>query len=102
LPLALAQVTDYAEQSAHALIGLLGQCVGQSLPAMSAPEDLAQPLPSDALKTLADFIEYSDTVDVRVLEATVAWIQIHDSRVRSLVKSNRDPAGAQLVLRLQI
>ena len=102
LPLALAKVTDYAERSAHVLNELVGQCAGRTLPAMTAPEDLAQPLPYDALETLADFIEYSDTVDVGVLEATVAWIQIHDSRVRGLVKSNRDPAGAQLVLRVQI
>lgn len=102
LPLALAKITDYAERSAHALQELLGQCVNQTLPAMSAREDLAQPLPTDALKSLADFIEYSDQLEVRVLESTVAWIQIHDARIRGLVKNNLDPTGAHLVLRLQI
>jgi hypothetical protein len=69
---------------------------------MTAPKGLAQPVPSDALETLAGFIEYSDTVDVQILENTVAWIQIHDSRVRGLVRSNREPAGPHLVLRMDI
>lgn len=102
LPLALSQVSDYAERSAHALNELANQCADETLPTITVPENLAQPLPSDTLKTLADFIEYSDTVDVSVLEATVAWIQIHDSRIRGLIKANRDPSGTQLVLRMQI
>jgi hypothetical protein len=102
LPLALAQVTEYAEQSAHTLNDLVGKCIGEKLPAMTAPESLVQPLPSETLKTLTDFIEYSDNVDVGVIEATISWIQIHDARLRSIVKENRDPSGEHLVLRTQL
>jgi hypothetical protein len=57
------------------------------------PESFVQPLPTETLKTLADFIEYSDNVDVGILESTVAWIQIHDSRLRAIVEANRPGAG---------
>lgn len=102
LPLALAAVSDYAERSVHALNELLDRLDGAGVPSMTIPEDLAQPLPTDALKTLADFIEYSDDVDVRVLEKTVAWVQIHDSRMRGHVKDNRNPARSTLVVRHNI
>jgi hypothetical protein len=102
LPLALAQVTDYAERSAHSLNELINQCVDETFPAQTVPDDLVEPLPSETLQTLADFIEYSDTVDVSVLERTVAWIQIHDSRLRKLIKRNRDPADPQIVSRAEI
>jgi hypothetical protein len=102
LPLALAQVIHYAEGSAHALDELVRECSDRTLPPMTAPESLVQPLPSETLKTLADFIEYSDVMDVRIVEDTVAWIQIHDSRLRSLVERNRDPSGLQLVFRPEI
>ncbi len=36
-----------------------------------------------------DLIEYSETVDLILIEAAVAWIQVHDSRIRALVKINR-------------
>lgn len=99
LPLALAAVSDYAERSAHALTELMKSLNGEGLPWATAPENLAQPLPTDALETLADFIEYSDQVDVSVLEGTVAWIQIHDSRVRGIVKDNRNPSRETVVVR---
>jgi hypothetical protein len=102
LPLALSQVTGYAERSAHALNELIAKCMEEKLPAMIAPDDLVQPLPSETLKTLAEFIEYSDAVDVNVLEATVASIQIHDSRLRDLVKVNRDPSEEGIIIQTQI
>jgi hypothetical protein len=105
LPLALSQVADYAERSARALSQLAVQCEGQPferLPRMAVPESLIQPLPADTLKTLADFIEYSETVNVVVLEDTVAWIQIHDARVRYMVEANRDQSGTRLVTRYEI
>jgi hypothetical protein len=67
-----------------------------------APSRIVESLPSDTLKTLAEFIEYSDAIDVGLIEATVAWIQIHDSRMRSLVQDNHDPSGSHLVLRIEI
>jgi hypothetical protein len=102
LPLALAEVSDYAEQSAHSLNGLVSQCEGETLPANIAQESLIQPLPSETLKALAEFIEYSDPVDVRIIEATIASIQIHDSRLRDIVTRNRDPSRSGLVNRMEL
>jgi hypothetical protein len=102
LPLALAQVTSYAERSAHALNDLVSKCVEEALPPMTAQEDLVQPLPSETLKTLAEFIEYSDAVDVNILEATVASIQIHDSRLKDLINVNRDPSEEGIIVQTQI
>jgi hypothetical protein len=59
------------------------------------------PLPSDTLRTLADFIEYSN-MNVLVLEDTVAWIQIHNARVRNIVESNHNQSGTRIVVRLEI
>jgi hypothetical protein len=102
LPLALSQVVAYAERSTRALDELVSQCEGEVLPSGAAPESLAEPLPSETLTALADFIEYSDAVNVAVLEATVAWIQIHDSRLRSLVQDNHDPSQNHIVVRTEI
>lgn len=102
LPLALAQISGYAERSARALNELLGKCTGETLPHRTAPETLVQSPPTETLKTLADFIEYSDTLDVRVLEATAAWIQIHDSRVRGLFDDNRSAGSGHVIVRSEI
>ncbi|HUD85501.1 MAG TPA: hypothetical protein VMR17_03560, partial [Xanthobacteraceae bacterium] len=66
LPLALSQVSAYAERSARALNELVGQCEDEALPARTAQENLVGPLPSETLEALADFIEYSDTANVTV------------------------------------
>jgi hypothetical protein len=100
LPLALSQVANYAEGSARALDKLVSLCLEQKfphLPEKAAPESLIEPLPSDTLKTLTEFIEYSDTVDVRLLQDTIVWIQIHNSRVRRMVQSNHDPSSSRVV-----
>jgi hypothetical protein len=101
LPLALVQVTNYAERSAHALNDLVNKCNGETLPAKTATRDsLLQPLPSETLKTLSDFIEYSDNVETEVIEATIARIQIHDSRLHELAKANHDPS--RVVVRAEL
>ncbi len=102
LPLALAQVTNYAARSVHALNNLVNLCVDESLPVEIAPKELAEPLPSETLKSLAEFIEYSDSIDVSILESTVAAIQIHDSRMRSLVQDNQDPSSGRVILKIEI
>lgn len=102
LPLALSQVVAYAERSTRALNELVGKCVDETLPAGVTTESLVEPLPSETLKLLADFIEYTDTTSVEVIESTVAWIQIFDSRMRALVRSNNDPAKTSIVVRGEI
>jgi hypothetical protein len=102
LPLALSQVIAYADRSARSLNDLVSKCEGETLPAGVAVESLVEPLPSETLKSLADFIEYTDTTSVEVLESTVAWIQIFDSRMRALVQHNNDPAKTWVVVRTEI
>jgi hypothetical protein len=102
LPLALAQVTDYAERSAHALNRLVAWCDRETLPNGTANENLAERLPSESIKTFADFIEYADQEDVTVLTRTIAWIQILDARVRTIVKDNNDPSGTKVVVRADL
>jgi hypothetical protein len=93
LPLALVQLTEYAERSAHALLDVLSHCDKKGLPRGTIPQDIVKPLPSETLKTLTDFIEYSDPpLDVGVLQSTISLIQIHGSRLRQLVKDNHDPS----------
>jgi hypothetical protein len=94
LPLALAKVSDYAQQSAYALNELVNRCdTNEALPAGRISRSFIQPLPSDTLKALADFIEYSDRIDSSIIESTVAWIQIHDSRLHDLLKRNSEAGG---------
>jgi hypothetical protein len=97
LPLALAQVLDYANRSAQGLNKLIASCQNNVLPAMSASAQLVQSLPGETLKALAEFIEYSDTVDARLIEVSVALIQMHDARVRALVEANCDPSKTSIV-----
>src|SRR5258705_11120223 len=40
--------------------------------------------------------------NVDVLESTVAWIQIHDSRMRQLVRDNNDASNTRVVTRTEI
>src|ERR1700754_443369 len=61
LPLALSEVVEYAETTAQALQNLIPACHKEMLTLNFTPSDFVKPLPSDALKLLADFIEYSDT-----------------------------------------
>jgi hypothetical protein len=103
LPLSLAQVSHYAAQSARALDELLRNHPNGPLPPNSMAQTLVQSLPAETLKTLADFIEYSDApLNVGVVEDTVASIQIHDSRLRELVGRNNDPAGPGVVPRYNL
>jgi hypothetical protein len=91
LPLALAKISGYAEQSVHGLNDLVGKCDSNGrLPPGTASTSLVESVPSEALETLTEFIEYSDTLDVSIIESTTAWIQIHDSRIRSLIDNNAD------------
>jgi hypothetical protein len=102
LPLALADVTNYAQSSARALQNLLTKCEGGKLPPNTIQGEVNPQLPSNALTTLTDFIEYSDTIDVGVLEATVAWIQIHEARLREMARGNNDPSGSRLIVPTEI
>jgi hypothetical protein len=51
LPLALSQVSAYAEQAAQALNALIARCQGEALPFDIVESDFTKPLLSDTLKT---------------------------------------------------
>jgi hypothetical protein len=102
LPLALAQANTYAEQSARTLNNLMSACVEELLPSGVAPKKLQQQLPSETLEMFAEFIEYSDDVDVSLLETLVAHIQIHDSRLHGLVQDNNDSEEANCIVQNEI
>src|SRR5258708_17877335 len=77
LPIALSELSGYAEQSANQLNNVS--------PTMGMTDRRIEPIPTKTLERLADFIEYSDTVDVAVVEATTAFVQIFNSRLPALV-----------------
>ena len=79
LPLALSQIVEYAQHSAISLDKAV------SAPGQISFSELPRQLPRDTLGTLAEFIEYSPKQNASLVEYLVAWIQIHNSRVRSLV-----------------
>jgi hypothetical protein len=102
LPLALSRVAEYAQNSALALNALIPLCHGEALPRHSPINNLLQPLPHDTLKMLAEFIEYSDDVNTSLVENMVAWIQIHDARVRGLIRDHQEPKGTTVILTINI
>ena len=80
LPIALSELSGYAEQSANQLNNVS--------PTMGMTDRRIEPIPTKTLERLADFIEYSDTVDVAVVEATTAFVQIFNSRLRALIDAD--------------
>src|SRR5262249_40269815 len=98
-PLALSQIAAYAEETTRNLQTLITRCSGETLPPNAFSALLIKPVPSDTLKSLSDFIEYSDAVNIDVLASTVALIQIHDSRLRSMYRDNNDPSTTTVILR---
>jgi hypothetical protein len=102
LPLALSQIGAYGEETAKALQNLISKCHNERLRTGEITDAILRPVPSEGLKSLAEFIEYSDTVDIRVLANTLALIQIHDSRLRSMLRDNTDPGATRIVTRSNI
>jgi hypothetical protein len=98
LPLALAQISNYAAQSARNLDEFLREHPDGPLPPV--PPRFIQSPPAEALATLSDFIEYSDApLNVGIVEDMVASIQIYDSSLRELVARANDPRGPGIVIR---
>jgi hypothetical protein len=96
LPLALSQVSEYAERTAKGLRLLIDRCVHETLPTNTMTKDNIQPLPQETLTALAEFVEFSDTINVDVITGTIAWIQILDSRLRPMLEDNQDFDGTVL------
>lgn len=79
LPLALSQISEYTQDSAFALLALIPLCQDNRLPHNSPINNLPKPLPDNPVRVLAGFVEYSDDIDVPLVEILATLIQIHDS-----------------------
>ncbi|MGN6311723.1 MAG: hypothetical protein ACTHNN_19455 [Xanthobacteraceae bacterium] len=84
LPLALSEISDYAESCADALSPLEGKCDEGLLHHhdVSAPE--LPPLPTSSIQVFSEFIEFADEIDVSVVTRLVGKVQILQARLRSL------------------
>ena len=103
LPLALSQIGNYGEETAKALQGLIGACRNEALPVGTINAlTFLRPVPSEALKSMAEFIEYSDDVETGVLASTIALIQIHNSRLHAMVRDNDDASRTHIITRSNI
>ena len=90
LPLALSQIVEYAGKSARRLEELLEESSSENFDPDVACRAVLEELPSAALDTLAEFIEFTDEGDLRLIASTIAWIQVHSARVRGLVDNRVD------------
>jgi hypothetical protein len=91
LPLALSTTCDYAESAAQWLFALHSQCEGGSLPRRENvvwPGDKPLP-PTDTLKAISEFIEYSDEARTSLFEDMLSEIQILNARIRGLFEGSR-------------
>lgn len=101
LPLALADIARYARETVSSLEELIEKCDGETLPRGMANDGAIRDLPTQSFETLSEFIEYSEPADSELLEVILACIQIHDSRVSSLVASNSEYSNGT-VMRTQL
>ena len=97
LPLALSDITGYTRQTGEFIRTLLQQAAASSGPSRLLREDLPsipEP-PSDTITAIADFIEYSDALDVELFEEVLSRIQVHNARLETM-------AGRVRVLRARL
>jgi hypothetical protein len=98
LPLAVVEVTEYAERSAYASCALVKDWPHAGPPHGTIPQNLTQPLPSETSNILKEFIEFSDPpLNVGIIQATITLMQIHSSRLGQLVKDNHDPSPSSSI-----
>jgi hypothetical protein len=90
LPLALSEISDYAERTIRPLNVLYDHCVDGSLvhAGVAAPD--FERVPSDVIRSLSDFIEYSDDADVQLFVRLIRRIQVYQARLRSLTSKLED------------
>lgn len=101
LPLALSDITRYAAATVNELKEMIERCDREALPKNSATSGLSdEAVPSKSLDGLAEFIEYSEAMDARLIEITLARIQIHQARLQSLLVS--DKSAHSVVTRHQL
>jgi hypothetical protein len=90
LPLSLSEVCQYAETVCQRLASLIGMCADGLLVHDGTSPPSFPLLPSDAGKSLSEFIEYADDVYVQLLVTLVRKLQILNSRLSGLINKMAD------------
>jgi hypothetical protein len=93
LPLALSEVVTYAADSAGLLANLHRNCQNRVLMHGQRHSLTFTQLPGDLITTLAEFIEFSDDLDVSLFKNLLRRIQVQQSRFRSLAADLQRPHG---------
>jgi hypothetical protein len=104
LPLHLDELSDYCRRSAHALLNLQGQCVGGALPYLTTSILIPEfpNLREETVRSLAEFIEYSDEVDASIFQKTLARLQIHNARVGEIRYFIETKAPTEMILAINL
>lgn len=101
LPLGLSAISEYAEKTSGALNSLRMQCVEGALP--DEVEIVKFPnVPSDTIETMAEFIEFSDDLNVRLFEKLLARIQVQSARISDLASRLGAKSGRGVIQRHSI
>jgi hypothetical protein len=97
LPLSLSAISEYGEQVTQAFHNLLGQCVEGSLPHIGVQVPPFPEAPSSTIEALAEFIEYSDTLNIQLFENLLSRIQVLSARTRALLSDIANANDVQII-----
>jgi hypothetical protein len=102
LPLALSEISGYAITNGETLSGLYNACVNGVLVHAGLSVPTFGGVPSDVIAAFANFIEYSDNLDVQLLVRLLRRIQVHQARTRSLADNIRRQHGSTGAYQIQL
>lgn len=85
LPLTLSSVTEYATDAGRAMLALMAQCQGETLPPQVAIPTWPK-LPTEAINSLKELAEYSRPNETLFVSRLLSALQIQNSRIRDLEK----------------
>jgi hypothetical protein len=90
LPLALSEVSDYAERTTKPLLVLHGNCINGTLIHAGVAAPKFEQVPLDVIRAFSEFIEFSDDTDVQLFVRLIRRIQVHQARLRGLTDKIED------------
>lgn len=103
LPLQLSELTTYCLRSAQALLTLHGQCIDEELPHRTGITIPSFPnLREETVKSIAEFIEYSDDLDASIFQKTLARLQIHNARIGEIRYIVETRAAGETILKINL
>ena len=85
LPLTLSSVAEYATDAGRAMLALMAQCEGETLPPQVVMPTWPK-LPTDAITSLKELAENSRPNETLFVSRLLSAIQIQNSRIRDLEK----------------